>query len=116
MNDQPTDKTNAERLGELQFMVQGLGTQLAALSITPGNVYNRVQHYEGIALAITRVGIMASAVSCAIAFNRPDFLALFFLLAFTRQKRGPKQSTQEQLHNINARLDILMNAPPERTI
>lgn len=103
------EKTNGEKLDELMGLVQSL----AAFRPQPANVYNRVQHYDGVARAVTRVGIFAAAVSASYLLHNPNYMYLICLCVFTRQKAGPRKTAQEQLSEINARLDHMMNNPPQ---
>jgi len=99
------DKTNGQKLDELTATLQ---TNIELLrSIPPANVYNRVQHYEGVARAITRVGIMALAGALTVAMNEPRFLYLCTALYFTRAPKAARASTAELIGALSAKVDAL---------
>lgn len=110
-----TDKTNGERIDELAAQQARLAELLQQAAHNPKTFprYETHWHLEGCARAITRVGIMAAAIGAAYLLKNPNYVYLLCLLVFTRAPKAPRRTMQEQLREINARLDVLMNTPPE---
>lgn len=112
---QDSDKTNAQRLEELREQQNALASLIREAAHNPKTFprYETHWHFEGCARSITRVGIMAVAVAASYFLHNPNYMYLLCLLVFTRAPKNPRRSLQEQLHNINARLDVLLDAPPK---
>lgn len=110
-----TDKTNGERIEELREQQAALAELIRQAAHSPKTFprYETHWHLEGCARAITRVGIMAAAVAASYFLSNPNYMYLFCLLVFTKKPGGPRKAVREQLEEVNARLDILMNTPPQ---
>lgn len=64
-------------------------------------------HFEGIGRAITRSAILSAAVASSYFLHDPRFLYLIGLCIFTRAPKAPRLTMQQQLNEVNARLDDL---------
>ena len=63
---------------------------------------------EKLSNTIWRVSILAFATFNAWLFHDANFLLLILLLLFTKSAKPPRKLTQQQMDDINFKLDVLL--------